>query len=48
MIKKINDFLAGWAMTIIGGIFLIVSFILPRTGYPKAYKLYSLVSGYHE
>ena len=35
MIKKINDFLAGWAMTIIGGVFLVASFILPRTGYPK-------------
>lgn len=35
MIRKINDFLAGWLMTIIGGIFLIASFILPRMGYPK-------------
>jgi len=35
MIKKINDFLAGWAMTIAGGLFLIASFILPRIGYPK-------------
>ncbi len=35
MIKKINDFLAGWPMTIIGGIFLVASFILPRIGYPK-------------
>ncbi len=35
MIGKINDFLAGWAMTIVGGLFLIASFILPRTGYPK-------------
>ena len=33
--KKINDFLAGWVMTIIGGLFLIASFILPRTGYPE-------------
>ncbi len=35
MIKKINDFLAGWVMTIVGGLFLIASFILPRTGCPK-------------
>jgi len=35
MIRKINDFLAGWLMTIIGGIFLIASFILPRMGYPE-------------
>ena len=39
MIKRINDFLAGWAMTILGGVFLIVSFILPRTGYPQGEKL---------
>ncbi|MBE5916481.1 MAG: cation-translocating P-type ATPase [Pseudobutyrivibrio ruminis] len=35
MIKKINDFLAGWQMTITGGLFLIASFILPRMGYGK-------------
>ena len=34
MVKKINDFLAGWPMTIVGGIFLLASFILPRTGIP--------------
>lgn len=34
MIKRINDFLAGWPMTIIGGLFLIPSFVLPRMGYP--------------
>lgn len=34
MIKKINDFLAGWLMTIIGGVFLLASFILPRVGLP--------------
>ena len=34
MIKKINDFLAGWMMTIVGGVFLLASFILPRTGQP--------------
>ena len=33
MIKKINDFLAGWPMTIIGGVFLLASFILPRVGF---------------
>lgn len=30
MIKKLNDFLAGWPMTMIGGIFLIFSFVLPK------------------
>lgn len=34
MIKKMNDFLAGWPMTIIGGLFLMASFILPRIGFP--------------
>ena len=34
MIKKINDILAGLPATIIGGIFLLLSFILPRIGYP--------------
>ena len=34
MIKKINDFLAGRMMTIVGGVFLLASFILPRTGQP--------------
>lgn len=32
MIKKCNDFLAGLPMTILGGIFLILSFTLPRVG----------------
>ena len=35
MIKKINDFWAGWQMTITGGVFLLASFILPRMGYGK-------------
>ena len=39
MIKKINDFLAGWLMTIIGGVFLLASFILPRIGYPEGENL---------
>ena len=34
MIRKINDILAGWPMTVIGGLFLAASFILPRAGYP--------------
>jgi len=34
MIKKFNDFLAGWPMTIVGGVFLLASFILPRNGQP--------------
>ena len=32
MLKKINDVLAGIFMTIVGGIFLVLSFVLPRTG----------------
>ena len=30
--KKINDFLAGMPMTLVGGVFLILSFVLPRIG----------------
>ncbi|MDE7435707.1 MAG: cation-translocating P-type ATPase [Lachnospiraceae bacterium] len=32
MIKHINDFLAGLPMTIVGGVFLVMSFVFPRTG----------------
>lgn len=32
MLKRINDFLAGLPMTIVGGIFLVIRFILPRIG----------------
>lgn len=32
MIKKMNDILAGIPATLIGGLFLILSFVLPRTG----------------
>lgn len=32
MLKKINDFLAGVPATLMGGIFLILSFLLPRAG----------------
>lgn len=32
MIKRINDFLSGIFMTLTGGVFLIMSFIFPRTG----------------
>lgn len=39
MIKKINDFLADWPMTIVGGVFLIASFILPRAGFPWGVNL---------
>lgn len=39
MIKKINNFLAGWPMTLIGGVFLLASFILPRVGQPWGEKL---------
>lgn len=34
MLKKINDVLAGLPMTIIGGVFLLLSFVLPRVGVP--------------
>lgn len=34
MIGRINDFLAGWTMTLIGGAFLLASFILPGAGFP--------------
>lgn len=39
MIKKFNDFLAGWPMTIVGGVFLLASFILPRNGQPWGQNL---------
>lgn len=39
MLGKINDFLVGWPMTVIGGVFLVASFILPRSGYPQAEAL---------
>ena len=32
MLKRINDFLAGLPMTIIGGVLLVFNFALPRTG----------------
>nr|WP_308594311.1 cation transporter [uncultured Marvinbryantia sp.] len=32
MLKKLNNFLAGWPMTMIGGVFLIFSFVLPKAG----------------
>ena len=32
MLKKINDFLAGIPATLAGGVFLALSFILPRAG----------------
>ena len=42
MIKKINDFLAGWYMTVIAGIFLIASFVMPKAGYAYADNLRGL------
>ena len=39
MIKKINDFLAGWPMTLLSGVFLLASFILPRIGWPAGENL---------
>lgn len=32
MLKKINDFLAGMPMTLVGAFFLVISFVLPRVG----------------
>lgn len=32
MLKKINDVLAGIPMTVVGGVFLVLSFVLSRTG----------------
>ena len=32
MLKKLNDFLAGWPMTLVGAVFLVASFVLPRLG----------------
>lgn len=32
MIKRINDTLAGIPMTVVGGVFLVLSFVLPRVG----------------
>lgn len=32
MLKKINDFLAGIPATLVGGIFLVLSFVMPRIG----------------
>ena len=32
MIKKINDFLAGLPMTVVGGVFLILSLVCRHTG----------------
>ncbi len=34
MIKRTNDVLAGWPMTLVGGVFLLASFVLPRVGQP--------------
>ena len=39
MIKKCSDFLAAWPMTLVGGLFLLMAFILPRAGYPDGEKL---------
>ena len=33
MIKKIVDFCAGLPMTVLGGVFLLASFVLPRMGF---------------
>ncbi|MBR4226355.1 MAG: cadmium-translocating P-type ATPase [Candidatus Methanomethylophilaceae archaeon] len=38
-IKRFNDLLAGLPMTIVGGIFLVASFVLPRVGYPEGEQL---------
>ncbi|MDE6845721.1 MAG: cation-translocating P-type ATPase [Lachnospiraceae bacterium] len=33
MIKRMNDFLEGLPMTVVGGVFLIMSFVFPRTDF---------------
>ena len=38
-LKRFNDLLAGLPMTIVGGLFLAASFILPRIGYPEGENL---------
>ena len=35
VVKKLNDLFAGLPMTIIGGLFLLASFVLPRIGVPE-------------
>ena len=39
MLKKLVDFLSGWPMTLVGGAFLLASFISPRVGYPAGENL---------
>lgn len=39
MIKNICDFLAGWKMTLVGGIFLLASFVLSRFGFVDSAQL---------
>ena len=39
MIKRIVDFCAGLPMTVLGGVFLLASFILPRAGFPQGEAL---------
>ena len=39
MLKKRNDVLAGWPMTLTGGLFLLASFLLPRLGIPAGENL---------
>jgi heavy metal translocating P-type ATPase len=38
-LKRFNDLLAGLPMTIIGGLFLAASFVLPHIGYPEGESL---------
>ena len=38
-LKRFNDILAGLPMTIVGGLFLAASFVLPRIGYPEGENL---------
>lgn len=37
MLKKINDFLAGVPATLVGGMFLVLSFVLPKAGVNLAF-----------
>ena len=32
MLKKMNDFLAGVSATLVGGVFLVLSFVLSKVG----------------
>ena len=39
MLERINQVLSGWKMTLVGGVFLLASFLLPRMRVPAGEKL---------